>query len=51
MINDCKINLRNFMFRVIEMDAQFTSSFVLEHVRLVVAESYFRFSGAGAYIL
>ena len=33
------------------MDSQFTSSFVLKHVRLVVTESYFKFSRGGAHIL
>ena len=33
------------------MDSQFTSSFVLQHVRLVVTESYFKFSRGGAHIL
>ena len=33
------------------MDGQFTSSFVLQHVRLVVTKSYFKFSRGGAYIL
>ena len=33
------------------MDGQFTGSFVLQHVRLVVTKSYFKFSRGGAYIL
>ena len=33
------------------MDSQFTSSFVLQHVRLVVTESYFKFSRGGAHIV
>ena len=36
---------------VIIVDSQFTSSFVLQHVRLVVTESYFKFSRGGAHIL
>ena len=39
------------MLRVTKMDGQFTSSFVLQHVRLVVTKSYFKFSRGGAYIL
>ena len=51
LFNNNEIDLRNLMFRVIEMDGQFTISFVLEHVWLVVTKSYFNFSQGGAYIL
>ena len=40
MFNDNEVDLRNFMFRIVKMDGQFTSSFVLKRVRLVVTESY-----------
>ena len=33
------------------MDGHFTSSLVLQHVRLVVTKSCFKFSRGGAYIL
>ena len=39
------------MFRVIKMGGQFTGSFVLNQVRLVIVESYFKCSGRGAYKL
>ena len=33
------------------MHGQFIGSFVLKHVRLVIAESYFKFGGSGASII
>lgn len=34
--------------KLLKLDGQFTSCFVVEHVRRVVSESYFKFSGGGA---
>ena len=43
------------MFIIVKMDGQFTSSFVLKHVRLAITEHYLTadltFSRSGAYIL